>query len=262
MKKMKIAVLALFAAAMGASVQSWAFQSVARSTFTAGTKTSGALIANVTVKVRDNTAPFGADRSSVTWSGVTIPGTGFKAADRFLLLNATVTDVGGGVQIYTRNTETDASPKFQDPTAGDKTNSDSMAAGLVAGLPGTTSTVTPLPIAWSIKASSQVIGTDLAAADPNNGPTTGIGNKFQWLYMKDRYNTANIVPLNFTAFVDGQAFITMINVTGLHIGQADTDFTAFLDGLNSFAYLEADFTTAAAQATYQTSTLTVESYLQ
>src|SRR5439155_3431456 len=131
-----------------------------------------------------------------------------------LVLNSTVTASGGGVQIYTDNTASDAVPKFVDPTPADKTNNDSMAAGLVKGVSGTSSD-TPLPMAWSIKDSSS---TGVQAADPNNGPTSGPGNKFQWLFMKDKYNNQDVPGLNSTAFVNGQPFITMINVSGIHYG--------------------------------------------
>src|SRR5688572_25375879 len=142
--KHQIKVLVFAASALvGLTAPSWAFQSVKITTVTAGARTGGALIADYTMNIRDVGNPFGANQSSITWSGVNVPNTQWKIADRLILLNSTVTAGGGGVQIYTDNTAADASPRFIDPTPGDKTNADSIASGLVRGTAGTTS-VNPL----------------------------------------------------------------------------------------------------------------------
>jgi len=258
MKKLVAVVLGL-AAFAALSSSAWAFVPVARTTVTATVTTGGTRTAAVTVKIRTNTAPFGADQSQVTWSGVTPPSTQWKIADQFLLLNATVTDSGGGVQIYTRNMDSDASPKFEDPTPGDTSNTDSNPAGLLMGTSGTT-TVT-VPLAWSIKGASATVGTDLLAADPNTGPATGPGNKFQWLFMNDK-NTPTIPATGTSAFVNGAAYVTAINVSGIHAASGEADFFTFPDGSNSFLYVQANFSAAAAAQAYKTSTLTIESYLQ
>lgn len=256
----RIAIFAIVAAAFTASAPAWAFKSVARSTVTAQVTTGGAKIANVSVKIRNTSAPFGADQAAINWTGVSVPyAPGWKVADQFLLLVATVTDVNGGVQIYTRNMDNDALPKFVDPTPGDTSNADSNPAGLLMGTVGTTSSV--LPMAWSIKTASATIGADLVAADPNSGPETGAGNRYQWLFMSDK-NTPAIPSTNTTAFSNGAEFVTAINGTGVHSAQGPAGFFAHPNGANSFVYLQASFSQAAAQQSYRTTTLTVESFIE
>lgn len=264
--KMKIAALGLFAAAMSALVPSHAFQSVGRSTFTAGLLTGGVRTATATIVIRDVVNPLTTpNRPTLTWSGVTPPSTGWKIADRLMVINSTVTDAGGGVQIYTRNTEADASPRFVDPTPGDTSNADSNPAGLLRGTTGDTGSV--LPLAWSIKANPRIIEggdttTGIGAADPNNGSVAAVfNNKFQWLFFKDKAGT-NIPSTGATAMVDGEPFVTMIKSDGIHFGQSSTEFGAHPAGDNTFVYFQANFATAAAAQAYQTTTITVETYIQ
>ena len=258
--KSRIVVLALIAAAVAAfSSPSWAFTPVARTTVTATVTTFGSKIAAVTVKIRNVGTPFGADQTQIAWSGVTPPSTQWKIADQFILLNATITDVGGGVQIYTRNMDADAVPAFVDPTPLDGTNVDSNPAGLLLGTSGTTGT--RLQVAWSIKAASATVGTNLLPADPKTGPETGVGNRYQWLFMADK-NTPAIPSTDTSAFSNGAESVTAINVSGLHTAAGPAGFFAHPDGQNSFLYLQGEFTTAAALQTYQTRTLTIESFLQ
>lgn len=264
--KNKIKALAFFAAAMGVWLPSHAFQSVGRSTFTAGLTTGGVKTATATIVVRDVVNPLTTpNRPMITWSGVNPPSTGWKIADQLMIIKSTVTDAGGGVQIYTRNTESDASPRFVDPTPSDSSNSDSNPAGLLRGTSGDTGTV--LPMAWSIKANVRTIeggdvNTGIGAADPNNGPATAVfNNKFQWLYFKDKA-TPNIPATNATAFVDGEPFVTMIKSDGIHFGQANGEFAPHPAGDNTYVYFQANFTGAVAQQAYQTTTITVETYIQ
>ncbi|MFN0118552.1 MAG: hypothetical protein ACKVQC_09715 [Elusimicrobiota bacterium] len=255
----RIVVLSLFAATLGVWTPVHAFQSVSRATVAASVLVGGSNTSNVSVNIRD-ISNWTTPRGTVTWSGVTPPSTGWKRADQGLLLNATVLGVGSGVQIYSDNTASDATTRFVDPTPGDKTNPDSMAAGLVKGASGVTS-ASPLPMAWTIKASSITAPT---SAEPNNA---GDPNSFQWLYFKDRYNDQNIPALNSLAFVDGEAFITMIRTNTaaggaeIHFGQAPADFGAHPNGANSFVYLQGNFITAQVQETYR-SNLRVEAYIQ
>jgi hypothetical protein len=265
--KKQLAALAFFAAAIGATVPSWAFQSVGRSTFTAGLLTGGVRTATATIVIRDVSDPLGSpNRSTVTWSGVSVPSTGWKIADRCFLITSTITDPGGGIQIYTRNKEADAVPQFVDPTPGDTTNGDSNPAGLLKGNTASTTTVT-LPLAWTIKSSTRTLecGTDqtgVGAADPNTGPTGSVyNNKFQWKFFKDRA-TPTIPSTGATAFVDGEPYVTMINVVGIHYGQDNTEFATAAADKKSFVYIEANFAGAAAQQAYQTTTMTVESFIQ
>jgi hypothetical protein len=276
MKKQLIAAFVLVAAAIGATTPSWAFQSVQKSSVTAGTFVGGTRTARFTLNVRNisNQNVNLVAGSSITWSGVNA-GDGWKMADRLLVINSTVTDSNGGIQIYTENTAADAVPAFVDPTPANKINADSAAGGLVQGNSGSSSVV--LPMAWSIKDGSRIVeggtaATGVGAADPNNGPTTAVNNnKFQWLFVTDRYNTQGVDfngdgdvtdPTDSAPFVDGSAYASMVLVNGIHVQQAPTDIEARADGTDSFVYLEANFAAASAQTAYQTTALRVEAYIQ
>ena len=276
MKKQRIALVAIAAAMFAASAPSWAFQSVGISTVTAGMHTNGSKVARFTLSIRDTSNPFGTSRSSITWSGVDPLSTGWKIADQLVVMNSTVTDVGGGIQIYTDNTAADATPKFVDPTPAISSNTDSAAAGLLEGLSGTTSKV--LPMAWSIKGSTKVVeggtsATGIGATDPNTGATTGSNNKYQWLFVTDKYNTLGIdfdgngvIDPNTgdaAPFVNGAPFIVMRNSVGVHNTQDPNDFGGGVgQGKDAYVYFQANFATAAAQQNYQTTTLRFEAFLQ
>jgi hypothetical protein len=212
-------------------------------------------------------------RSSITWSGLT-PGYGWKIADRLLVLNSTVTDTNGGIQIYTENTASDASPKFVLPLPADPINPVNNAAGLLQGISGNTSTT--LSMAWSIKASTKEVEVNdpvngIGAQNPNNPTGSGYNNPFQWLFITDSVNTSGIDyngngtvtdPGDQAPFVNGAAYISPVRVGGgLEVLQ-DGTIQAETNGSNSYLYLQANFGNAAAQTAYQTTTLRVEAYIQ
>lgn len=280
MKRHGIAVLAFVAALAAFVTPASAFVSQKISTRSAEALVGGARTADFTMAIRNTNDPFGADQSSVTWSGITPLVTNWKIADRLLVINSTVTDTGGGVKIYTDNTGIGASPAFVDPTPGaigtvNRRNSDSSAGGLVAD-DGVNSQV--LPMAWSIKSATRTVesgtvDTGIGAADPNTGPATATrDNKFQWLFVTDPYNWTDGVDFNndgdvldvgdSTPQALDSRYTTMIKHSGIHFGQADGEFAALGAGQNAYVYLEANFAQAAAQTAYKTSTLRVEAYIQ
>jgi hypothetical protein len=220
------------------------------------------------LKIRNTNDPLNpaVDLATITWSGVTPPTTQWKIADQLMVLVATVTDGNGGVQIYTNNKASDSSYSFVDPTPGITNNPDSDPAGLLKVPVAGTTTTSALSMAWSIKAATQTVGTTILAADPNTGPTTGPGNKFQWLFMEDK----NTPPIDFngdaindtTGFINGDTFVTMIKTIGIHTGQGPTDFQAQPNGVPSYVYFQSNFTPAQAQTAYQTNTLRVEAFIQ
>jgi hypothetical protein len=269
MKKQKLALLAIVAAVMTVlATPSSAFQSVQIATRAASVLTGGSLSASFTLKIRNTNDPLNpaVDLATITWSGVTPPTTQWKIADQLMVLVATVTDGNGGVQIYTNNKASDSSYSFVDPTPGITNNPDSDPAGLLKVPVAGTTTTSALSMAWSIKAATQTVGTTLLAADPNTGPTTGPGNKFQWLFMEDK----NTPPIDFngdaindtTGFINGDTFVTMIKTIGIHTGQGPTDFQAQPNGVPSYVYFQSNFTPAQAQTAYQTNTLRVEAFIQ
>ncbi len=254
---------------------SWAFQSVKITTITAVAQVGGQRVADFNLAIRNTNAPFGANLSSVTWSAINPPSTQWKMSDTLLVINSTVTDAAGGIKIYTDNTHPSAIPRFTDPTTN-AFNIDSLASGLLNASAATTS-APGLSLAWTIKTSTRIVegGTDLTgvgAADPNTGPGTAVfNNRFQWLFNTDKYNWALGVDRNGNGTLDpaddqpqalDAPYVTMINLVGIHFGQANNEFGAHPDGSNSFVYLQADFRNALVQTLYGTSALRVEAYIQ
>jgi hypothetical protein len=274
MKKQVIAALVLVAAAIGATTPSWAFTSQLKKVVTAGTFVGGTRAALFTLNVRTvNTTQNLPVGSSVTWSGVTA-GQSWTLADRFLVLNSTVSDLNGGIQIYTDNTSATANPKFNLPAPSQPINASNSAGGLVRG-----DGAQVLPMAWSIKSTAKVAnGTDAAtgigAADPNSPTGTGANNPFQWLFVTDKGNTAgldfngdgDVTDAGDSApFLNGAAYITPIRNGGalevLQDGTLESSANTG-NGRDSFMYFEANFAQAAPQTLYQTTTLTVEAFIQ
>jgi len=274
MKRQKLALTGLVVslAVLNAS-SARAFQSTQTQQITAQATTGGTLSSNFTATLMNvnNTA----GPTTVAWTGA-LPGSSWKIADQMVRLQWSVTDAGGGIQVYTDNTNAAAVPRFVDQTPTDTTNPDSNPAGLLMGTSGTTGVA--LPVAWSIKTATMTVGTNLLAADPNAGPATGDGNRFQWLYLLDKLTPAidrngdgdttdTTGPNPDTAAFPTPTgpFVQMVKgpgaISGIHFGQADTEFGSDPDH-NSYVYLQADFTNAAAQTTYRTSRLTIEAFIQ
>ena len=278
MKKYIAGMLVAAAALVASAAPSWAVQSVSITTLTAQTTTGGVKSAAFSLVIRNVNTPLTGSVANVNWTGVDPLSTSWKLADQLLVINSTVTDNGGGIKIYTDNNHAAANPRFIQPTPF-ATAPTSVAAGLVkVPAVGTTTSEAPLPMAWTIKATTRTVesGTDVTgvgAADPNTGPATAVfNNKFQWLFMTDKLNWASGTDFNGdgdTADAGDSApkaldapFVTMINKVGIHFGQADTEFGAHPDGQNAFVYLEANFATADVQQAYRTNVLRVEAYIQ
>ena len=249
-----------------------AFASVKTEVRTASVNVGGASVVDFTLNLRPVVNPVASpDSPEVTWSGVSA-GSTWKIADVLLMVNATITDLAGGIQIYTDNRGTGANPTHVDLTPAISTNTDSNPAGLLLD-DGSGTASRRLDLAWSVKDAVKTIdgtnpATGIIAADPNTGPDTGTGNRFQWLFMKDK-NTPAIDfdgngavgdPGDGTAFVNGEDFATVFNVDGIHFGQAPTEFGIHPDGQNAFIYLQANFATALPGLSYKTNKLTLEAY--
>jgi len=276
MKKLLAGIAVAFGALVVSVAPSYAFQSVSITTVTAQTTTGGVKTAAFTLIIRNVGTPLTGSVANVNWTGVNPISTVWKMADQLLVINSTVTDVGGGIKIYTDNRAADAVPQFVPPTTV-STAPTSVAAGLVKGLTGTSS-VTPLPMAWTIKATTRTVesgtaDTGVGAADPNTGSGAAVfNNRFQWLFMTDKSNWTSGTDFNGDGDVMDAGdsaplaldakYVTMINSIGVHFGQADTEFGATPDGTNAYVYLQANFSTADVQQAYKTSTLRVEAFIQ
>jgi len=282
MKKLLAGIAVAFGALVASVAPSYAFTSVGITTVTAQTTTGGIRTAAFTLLVRNVgtqlTGGGSAATTPVTWSGVDPMVTTWKLADQLLVINSTVTDIGGGIKIYTDNTAADANPRFIPPVPGTPFNQQNVAGGLVKGGAATTSAPT-LPMAWTIKTGTRTIEsgnalTGVGAADPNTGSEAAVfNNRFQWLFVTDKFNWAPGIDFNGDGDVldvgDTPAnrpldslYTTMINSVGVHFGQADTEFGAAPDGTNSYVFFQANFATADVQQLYRTNTLRVEAFLQ
>jgi len=265
MKKYLAGMLIAAAAIVASAAPSWAFQSVqeaqARATATTGGTNQAAFTIDNFRLVSNNT-----NVSTFTWTFPSVDplSASWTRANEYMVIRATVTDVGGGVKIYTDNTRGDATPKFVPPT-NVSTAPTSFAAGLLKGTSGTTSAA-PLPMAWSIKTSTTAAPV---AANPQAGLADA--NSFQWLNVTDFSNWASGIDYNGNGTTNdpGDAaplalnakFPTMINNVGVHFGQADTEFGAYPDGATSYVYMEANFAGADVQQAYQTSKVIIEAYI-
>ena len=262
MKKLMAGMLVAVAAIIASAAPSYAFVSTGKVRVKATATTGGTNQAAFTLSARSVVGNVVQGTTTITFPSVDPLSAGWTLGQQYLVINATVTDVGGGVKIYTDNTSAVAVPKFVAPTTV-STAPTSVAAGLLKGTSGTTS-VAPLPMAWTIKAA---VATP-AAANPQNA---GDPNSFQWLNVTDAANWSSGTDFNGDGDVVDAGdsaplalnakFPTMISNVGIHFGQADTEFGAHPDGQDAYIYVEANFAGAEVLTSYQTTALTIESYI-
>jgi hypothetical protein len=279
MKKYLAGMIVAAAAIVASATPSWAFQSTKITTMTATVTTGGSKSATFVSNIRLANNPFGANQATIVWPAGIDPLTqSWVMSDSLVIINSTVTDNNGGIRIYSDNTASDAAPKFVDPTSGDNDDADSKVNVLLKGTSGTTSEP-GLPVAWSIKTSTKIVNganvnTGIQPREPNDSSLpnqTGSNNPYQWLYMTDKSNWDGIDLNNDGDYIDafetaplpnGAPFTLLINKSGEHFGQADTEFGVTPDGTNMFVYFEANFTGADVQQAYQTTTMRIESFIQ
>lgn len=265
MKKYLAGMLAAAAALVVSTTPASAFQSTQIEVIGATVTTAGAKQAAFTLAVRTVAAPNGPNTANeITFPAVDPLVASWTLADRLVVINSTVTDVGGGIKLYTNNTDAGAAPRFIAPVLGDADNPANVAAGLVRNDGGAPTSAPTLPMAWSIKATP---------ATPNAAdPTAGGVDSFQWLFVTDASNWAAGTdfdgdgdtndPGDSTPLALDAPFTQIINNTGIHFGQADNEFGAHPNGQNAYVYFQANFATAEVQQSYATSELTVEAFIQ
>jgi len=223
----------------------------AASATTVGTSTVAFSVALADVNNPDGTTGSG----PLTWTNIDPGNTVWKLSERCLVIRSTINVLsGGGIQMYTDNYNPPGGigggfPKYLDLTPTISTDTNSDPAGLVMST-GTSSSF-KLPMAWSVKSSSQIPTTQIAASDPNTGPTTSTpDNKYQWLFVQDK-NTPAIAVASTTAFGNGTDYVTVINQLGIHFGQG-FEFGGGMGVSKSYLYFEANFAGAIPNATYST----------
>jgi hypothetical protein len=193
------------------------------------------------------------ERSTMTWTVFVDGSQKWKRANQFVRFDVQpISIIPWGVQIYTDNTDPAASPRFVDPSPANTSNIDSNPAGLLRKITGQTTSHYTLDMAWCIKEAT-------ATVPVANSPSDGSVASFQWIPMKDRATPA-IPGLNTTAFADGQDDVAVRKPAGYHLSQGPAGFFPLFGPAN--IYFEANFAVAAAQTPYQTSTMTIEFYLQ
>lgn len=220
----RLMAAALFAGAAFTATSVWAFTSKGTLTTTASVQFTGAGTVAMSNEIRrvDNNAVA----TNIAWEGVTLP-MSWKMAATYVLLRSTVTDSTGGIQIYTDN---------KNPAGGLLSYT---GTGNAAGLVNQTVRTLTLPLAWSIRGSSNTP----AAMSPGAGdPTFGApGYTFGWFYFKDPGSD----PTN--RLNNGEVYATVKNAGGIHFGTLAGPVEGFAGSNVStdYVYVQSNFVSAA-----------------
>jgi len=155
--------------------------------------------------------------TSITWGAPALP-AGWVMAKQYLELTfqpiTSLTSTGSGgsqgspdaqgnlweTRLLTDNTGagtgTASFPQWQDPTPGLTSNIDSNPAGLIEVTGSTYTQRVPVPLAWSVKDSTDTQATGIVPSDPANG----LPPSFQWNYASDMQTPW--IDLNHNGVVD------------------------------------------------------------
>jgi hypothetical protein len=249
------------------SISFAAFTSVTISTLTAivSFNVNGEVLVSVEMKtvIGDNTT------TQIYWDTSDIsPGvTQWHIADSYILLHSTISQSGGGIQIYTDNKASDADPAY---TGANNTN----PAGLISEeVPNET----PLAMCWRMVDASTTTdvldivqvnsqGTWSDPGQPHDGETItkstlyspSLGTNYPcYFFMKDK-STPKIWYENTTAFKNADEYIVVKDQAfGIHHAEGNNwGTTASPDCI----YIGANFKEASAPRTYQTKTLRIEAF--
>ncbi len=233
-------MLLLLIAAASTSVFA-AFQSISRSTVTAGVKFTLAGQVSMSIQLMNLN---GGTTTQIWWdpAQITIGQTQWRRADAYILLNSTITAATGGIQIYTDNKASDANPQY---------TGTGNPAGLVAQ---EDTSATPLSMCWRITDVSTTTLTIRRGAPgyPDRLWAQELGDQYPcFLWMKDK---------NTPGFQNGEDYVTVKEAArGLHHSEGDWG-----TGVPSpdYIYIGADFTNALTPRTYKTSTLRLEAFTE
>jgi hypothetical protein len=248
-------VAAGFVVAAGAA-PSHAFTSDGKQALAASTKTGGVGIISIASAVIKNIS----DNGTVATIGWTNTSPGWQVSTQYIDMVSSITTTSGGIQYYTDNTNSAASPKWNVAI--------SSVNPTPAGLLDPTGTQ-KLPTAW--RASTFT----LTGVNPIN-PNGGAGESFLWFFHEDHAQVA-VPSLNAAKYVDADPFVTVycapsttltdslgnsfLEVSGgIHFAQSPTSFGGFQQVAHTFLYTEADFSSALAQTTYATNELVLEAF--
>jgi hypothetical protein len=188
---------------------------------------------SITVKnISDNSVVAG---STLTWSGVTVGSTRWKAADQYIEVKNDYYGSSWGLQIYTDNKASNASPKY-------------TGTGNPVGLVNTTTTTVALPLAWRIVdvTTSTVSVMQGEATHPTRIWESQLGNQYPcYNWMIDKSSGS------FTNSADN---VTAWDIRGIQ--HAESTWGGAMSP--NYVYIAADFTNALTPATYTTRKLVLE----
>lgn len=224
--------------------QSFGFTSVSRTTFTAAVTFTGTGQVSMTTELRNISND--ASTTTITWSGIILGQTDWKAADQYIVIHATITAATGLIQIYTHNKDTGANPQY-------------TGIGNPAGLVRVENSSQTLKMCWRIT-DYKISGSSLVIVQASNNQlyaqATGPGYPC-FLWMKDR-NTPNI-PNETTQFQDGEDYVT---VWEANRGCQHAEGTWASMPSPNYLYLGAKFLNAVTPSTYRTNRLILEAAIE
>lgn len=215
---------------------------ISSTTFSASAVSNSQGVFSVSIQLMNLT---GSTTNQIWWdaAGVQIGTTVWRRADSYIIIYSTITLAGGGIQIYTDNTASDANPKY----SGTGTNP--------SGLIETDSpSSTPVPLCWRITDVStttltiQGSGTSLYSAELGAGYPC-------FFAMKDKKET------DLNAFTNGEDYVIVKDwYRGIHAANSSTGFTQVTSP--DCIYIGANFSGALLGKTYQTTTLRIEAFTE
>jgi hypothetical protein len=226
-------------AMMATALPSWAaFTGFSRSTMTATAALTFAGQASVSVDIRNFSDNASTD--TIRFTVTSLPQQWVKA-DQYVLMNSVLTASGGGIQIYTDNTN---------PSLGNPAYTGTTSA---AGLVDTADTVLTLPMAWSVR-NTTATAASIAAQDPDQGlPFQG------WHYFKDPGTTDNLATPAAENLVNGEEYATVKDGRGIHFGPGPNDVGATQSP--DYIVAQANFSSAQTPRTY-TGTVRLEAFIE
>ncbi len=277
-KKMNKIIVSLICTALILSmpVTSFAaFTSDSSTTKTAQVTVSGTagvpIVLSVSLK---NVATGSGTPTEITWSSVSAGALDWKSADQYVEIGGFATHAQWGIQIYTDNKATGASPLY-------------TGTGNPAGLVNVSTTTLTLPMCWRVLLNSTIrpltwppvtLDTSMQEKYIATGAAAGYTvilralsdyvsdtNFFApWSWMLDK-NTPDIDPVvtGNQVFGTNQDIANVVGSDGARVGSGDVDLSYVAIPERAAKYcvlLGAKFTAAAASVQYKTSKLTIEMY--
>ncbi len=200
-------------------------------------------------KISDNTVPA---EQLLTWKNVNPGGDIWKVAGQYLQVDADISFLQWGIQIYTDNRNLGGGTTPDPPYEGPE---DTDPCGLVA----TDDHTTRIPLCWKI---TDEVWT--SPQDPVEVPDTKILNAYyfnnNYLWMKDRGTPDHPdTPSLDETFVDGEYYVTAWDQEGIQWGGDPAEHGGGMSSPN-YIYIGGKFINATTPRTYKTNKMSLEMY--